>query len=123
VFRLDAVERRERAAEDVVKASELACPLDRQQIDGLLDDADQGVVTARVQADRADLVLGQVAALPAEADAFRWRRWKASRCAVREPIPGRRESCATRLSTAGLSTCPILPTRVGLPGPTAGGSQ
>jgi hypothetical protein len=32
------------------------------------------------------------------------RRWKASRWAVREPIPGSRVSCATRLSTDGLST-------------------
>jgi catechol-2,3-dioxygenase len=32
---------------------------------------------------------------------------------VRVPTPGRRESCATRFSTAGLSTCPILPTCLG----------
>ena len=32
------------------------------------------------------------------------RRWNASRCAVRVPIPGRRESCAIRFSTAGLNT-------------------
>jgi hypothetical protein len=33
-----------------------------------------------------------------------WRMWKASRCAVREPIPGRRVSWATRFSTDGLNT-------------------
>ena len=33
-----------------------------------------------------------------------WRMWKASRCAVRLPMPGSRVSCATRLSTEGLST-------------------
>src|SRR4051812_26937438 len=31
-------------------------------------------------------------------------RWNASRCAVRWPTPGRRVSCATRLSTAGENT-------------------
>src|SRR5207244_7286540 len=34
----------------------------------------------------------------------RWRRWNASLWAVRDPTPGRRESWATRFSTAGLST-------------------
>src|SRR4029453_9161027 len=31
------------------------------------------------------------------------RMWNASRCAVRVPTPGRRESCAIRLSTSGLN--------------------
>src|SRR5205814_3575931 len=35
------------------------------------------------------------------------RRWKASRCAVRWPTPGRRVSCATRLSTDGLNMGPL----------------
>src|SRR5438552_236423 len=35
------------------------------------------------------------------------RRWKASRCAVRWPTPGRRVSCATRLSTEGLNMGPL----------------
>src|SRR5439155_19053922 len=38
--------------------------------DGLLDDADQRVVPPGVLADRAHLLLGQVPALAAEADAF-----------------------------------------------------
>ena len=64
---IDAVERRERAAEHVVEAAELGGALERDDVDGLLDDADERVVAARVAADRADLVLGQVAALAAEA--------------------------------------------------------
>src|SRR5207237_6208330 len=36
----------------------------------LLDDADHGVIAPRVAADRADVLLGQVAALAAEADAL-----------------------------------------------------
>src|SRR5262245_8491058 len=67
---LHAVERRERAAEHVIEAAELACSLDGDQVDRLLDDADQRVVAARVAADRADVLFGQVAALVAETDAF-----------------------------------------------------
>src|SRR4051812_28252391 len=37
----------------------------------------------------------------------RCSRWNASRCAVRVPTPGSRESCATRLSTAGEITRPL----------------
>ena len=70
VLGLDAVERRERAAEDVVEAAVLVGPLERDHVDGLLDDADDGAVAARVEADRAELLLGQVAALAAEADAL-----------------------------------------------------
>ena len=70
VLGLDAVERRERAAEDVVEAAVLVRPLERDHVDGLLDDADDGAVAARVEADRAELLLGQVAALAAEADAL-----------------------------------------------------
>ena len=39
--------------------------------------------------------------------------WNASRCAVREPIPGRRVSCATRFSTEGLNTSAIVPVHPG----------
>jgi predicted enzyme related to lactoylglutathione lyase len=70
MLRIDAVDRREGAAEDVVEPAELARPLDRDQVDGLLDDADDRVVAARVEADRAALFLGEVAALVAEANAF-----------------------------------------------------
>ena len=70
VLGLDAVERRERAAEHVVEAAVLVRPLERDQVDRLLDDADDGAVAARVEADRAELLLGQVAALAAEADAL-----------------------------------------------------
>src|SRR5579862_1454019 len=70
VLRFDPVERRERPAEDVVEAAVLRRPLDRDEVDRLLDDADRRPVTARVEADRAQLLLGEVAALAAEADAF-----------------------------------------------------
>src|SRR5919202_3326998 len=70
VLWFDAVEGRERAAEDVVEAAELVRPLERDEVDGLLDDADESVVAARVDADRAELLLGEVAALTAEADTF-----------------------------------------------------
>jgi hypothetical protein len=68
MFRFDAVERRERAAEDVVEPAELAGALDGQEVDRLLDDTDHGVVPAGVATDRADVLLRQVAALHAEAD-------------------------------------------------------
>src|SRR5262249_747381 len=44
--------------------------LDRDQVDRLLDDADDRPVAARVLADRAELFLGQVPALIAEADSL-----------------------------------------------------
>ena len=66
---LDAVERRERAAEDVVEAAVLVRPLEREHVDGLLDDADHRAVAPRVGADAAELLLGEVAALAARPDA------------------------------------------------------
>jgi hypothetical protein len=53
----------------VVEPAELTCPFDREQVDRLLDDADDGVIPPGVAADRADRVFGEVAALVAEADA------------------------------------------------------
>src|SRR5581483_9128131 len=70
VARLHAVEWRERAAEDVVEAAELVRPLERDDVDRLFDDADRSVVAARVPADAAELLFGEVAAFAAEADAF-----------------------------------------------------
>ena len=70
VGRLDAVERRERAAEHVVEAAVLVRPLERDDVDRLLDDADDRAVAPRVGADRAELLLGQVAAVAAEAHAL-----------------------------------------------------
>ena len=68
-----------------------------------------------------------IAAASASASSFGTRRmWKASRCAVREPTPGRRVSCATRFSTAGLNTAPlclegseVLPSRALVAAPRA----
>jgi len=51
---------------------------------------------------------GAAASAPASS-AGAERRWKARRCAVRVPIPGRRVSCATRFSSAGLNTAPRYP--------------
>ena len=48
---LDAVERRQRPAEDVVEAAVLARALDRDDVHRLLDDADDGAVTTCVRAD------------------------------------------------------------------------
>src|SRR5581483_9901423 len=70
VARLHPVEGRERPAEDVVEPAELVRPLERHDVDRLLDDADEGVVAPLVEADAAELLLGQVAALAAEADAL-----------------------------------------------------
>ena len=44
--------------------------LDREEVGGLLHDADDRAVAASVEADRAELLLGQVSALTAEADAL-----------------------------------------------------
>ena len=68
VLWIDAVDRGERTAEDVVQAAKLARPFDGDQVDRLFDDADERVVAAGVEADRAALLLGEVAALVAEAD-------------------------------------------------------
>src|SRR6185503_7529115 len=59
-----------RATEHVVEAAVLVRALDRDQVGRLLDDADDRVVAALVAADVAGLVLGQVPALVAEADAL-----------------------------------------------------
>ena len=67
---IDAVDRAERAAEHVVEAVVGVRALERDDVDRLLDDADRRVVAARVEADRAGLLLGQVPALAAEADAL-----------------------------------------------------
>src|ERR671932_1830171 len=59
VLRLDAVERRERAAKDVVEPAELVRPLERDEVDRLLDDADDGVVAAGGGAEAAELPPGE----------------------------------------------------------------
>ncbi|GMA86624.1 hypothetical protein GCM10025868_18740 [Angustibacter aerolatus] len=65
----DAVHRADRAAEHVVAAAELPGLLDRDDVLRLLDDAEHRRVAARVAADAALLVLGDVAARHAEPDA------------------------------------------------------
>src|SRR5262245_60316871 len=67
---LDAIERRERPAEHVVEPAVLRRPLERDEVDRLLDDADDGAVAARVAEDLADVLLGQVPALAAETDSL-----------------------------------------------------
>ena len=103
----------------MVEAAVLVRPLERDHVDRLLDHADNGAVAACVEADHAELLLGQVAALAAEADALLHflDRVRERDCLVllrredveREPIPGSRVSCATRLSTEGLSTSTTYP--------------
>ena len=62
----DAVDRRDRAAEHVVAAAELAGALDRDDVLVLLDHAQHARVAPRVAADPALLVLGDVEADAAE---------------------------------------------------------
>ena len=50
--------------------AKLVRPLERDDVHRLLDDADQCVVAPLVEADAAELLLGQVPALTAEADAL-----------------------------------------------------
>jgi len=54
----------------VVQTAKLARPLDRDEIDRLLDDADQRVVAARVAADGTSVLLGQISAFVAEANSL-----------------------------------------------------
>src|SRR4029453_2750461 len=62
----DAVDRADRAAEDVVPAAELPGALDGDDVLGLLDHAQDVVDAARVAADAALLGLAAVLAGPAE---------------------------------------------------------
>ena len=68
VLGVDAVDRRERPAEDVVEAAVLVRPFQRDQVGRILDHADQRPVAAGVGADRAQRPLRQVAALGARPD-------------------------------------------------------
>ncbi len=70
ILGIDAVERRQGAAEHVVEAAVLVRPLQGHDVGGLLDDADDRPVAPSVAADLAGLVLGPVAALVAEAHAL-----------------------------------------------------
>ena len=54
--------------EDVIDALELAGPLQRQDVEGLLDDAQAGRVTTRVATDRAERRIADVEAAVAEDD-------------------------------------------------------
>ena len=64
----DAVDRRDRAVEDVVEALELGGPLEGQDVERLLDDAQPALVPAAVAADRAQLLVADVEAALAEHD-------------------------------------------------------
>ena len=66
--RADPVDRRDRAVEDVVEALELAGPLEGEDVERLLDDAQPGRVAARVAADRAERLVADVEAALAEDD-------------------------------------------------------
>ena len=117
VVGIDAVDRRQRAAEHVVAAAVLVRALDRDHVAGLLDDADQPGVAALVLADAAARAVGQVEADLAQPDPLldladrlgqragvlvgRAQEWKASRCAVRLPIPGSLPSSVISRWTGG----------------------
>src|SRR5262249_61100890 len=66
--RTDPVDRRDRAVEDVVEALELAGPLEGEDVERLLDDAEAAGVAARVAADRAGRLVADVEAAPPEHD-------------------------------------------------------
>ena len=76
VLGLNSIEGRERAAEDVVEAAVLVCALERDDVHRLLDDAHDRSVAAAVEADGAQLLLGQVAAVAAEANALLYLRYR-----------------------------------------------
>src|SRR5258708_1191059 len=66
----DTVERRQPAVQDVIQSAIRAAPFQGGQVAGLLDHADQRRIAARVAAQLAQLVLRQVAALAATANAL-----------------------------------------------------
>src|SRR5262249_42784876 len=68
VVRPDPLERVDRAVQDVVEPLVAGGPLDRQDVERLLDDADRAAVAARVGADAARVRLRDVEALGAEDD-------------------------------------------------------
>jgi hypothetical protein len=68
VLGIDAVDRREGAAQHVVEPAELVGALDGNDVAGLLDDADDRAVAPLVLADAAARALGEVEAHLAEAD-------------------------------------------------------
>jgi hypothetical protein len=70
VLGVDPVDRRQRPAEDVVAPAVLVRALDRDDVARLLDDADDRRVAPLVLADAAALLVGQVEAHLAQADAL-----------------------------------------------------
>ena len=120
VLGVDAVDRRQRAAEHVVAAAELVRALDGDDVAGLLDDADRRRVAALVRADPAARAFGEVEADLAQrrsAPSPRGSRRRArgrpprgaqdverERCAVRPPMPGSLPSSVMRRWTGGACT-------------------
>ena len=121
VARLDAVERRERAAEHVVEAAELVRALERDRRPPAArrrrSGAGRGAASRQIEQSSSSVRLphsrqkwtrsftSTIASASASASSFgTCSRWKASRCAVRCPMLGSRVSCATRFSIAGEST-------------------
>ena len=64
----DAVDRRDRAVEDVVEALELGRALEREDVERLFHDAQPALVPAAVATDRAQLLVADVEAALAEDD-------------------------------------------------------
>ena len=141
VLGLDAVERRERAAEHVVQAAVLVRALERDEVGRLLDDADERVGRAgrrgrsrrspprsgcrtRGRSERAPWPRGSPSASASASSLGARRRWNASRCAVRVPTPGRRVSWARGCRRRGSYTgqlCRIAAGRARARGPAGRG--
>src|SRR6266508_3512368 len=68
VFGADAVQRRERAQQHVIATAELPCPLEREQVIRLLDDAERPGIALGVATDAAGILLGHVEAYRAVDD-------------------------------------------------------
>ena len=68
VLGVDALDRRQRAAEHVIDAAVLVHALHRDHVAGLLHDADHTVVAPRVRADPAAWLVGEVEAHLTQAD-------------------------------------------------------
>src|SRR5680860_1553187 len=112
VVRADPLDRRDRATEHVVAATELAGAFDRDDVLGLLHDTDHRKVPPRVTTDPALLILRHVAQTEQNftrsfTSARTWasrrmsagsvaKMWNAMRCALLGPTPGSRPNSSIR---------------------------
>ena len=64
----DAIQGRDAAAQDVIAAAVAAGALDRADVTRFFDHAEQGRIAPRVAADRARILIREIAARPARHD-------------------------------------------------------